>query len=82
MSRIRLAAFSLLLGRRRREPPRRRLPEPEWFDPPSAALPDEAPPLGSGWFESSADLRRGLAVHEASCDDWPGDARTTAWSAA
>jgi hypothetical protein len=78
MTTVHLTAFDRLLGRRRREVPRRRAALPSWFGPPDAGpVDDDAAMRVAGWFESSAELRRGLAVVEdPDADAWP-----TVWSA-
>ncbi len=58
---ILFADLSTLIGRRKCAAPRRRLQSPAWFGP---VAPAEDEPQGAGWFESSADLKRGLAVIE------------------
>jgi hypothetical protein len=80
MTSIRLTAFALLLGRSRRDPPRRRAPQPDWFGAPADEHDADAPGHGTGWFESSAELKRGLAVREADGDELPSEWWTTAWS--
>jgi len=73
MHATRLTVCASLLTRPSATPPRRRGRNPAWFEGAAAAaasaLADDAP--GAGWFESSAELRRGLAVlEEASFDGW------------
>lgn len=59
--------FAALLARPQPAPPRRRITDPAWFGHGAGDAPaDEGEAAGAGWFESSAELRRGLAVQEVS----------------
>ena len=70
MHTTRLTTFASLLSRPRLTPARRRRPDPAWFDAAAAsAAPDGDDAGGAGWFESSAELRRGLAVLEGTTFD-------------
>ncbi len=65
MTAFRLPAWALSLKRRHAAPPRRRAaPTPSWFGTDAAEAGPGDAPSGAGWFESSAELRRGLAVIE------------------
>lgn len=65
MTAFRLPDWALCLGRRRTAPARRRAaPPPSWFGAGAEEAPATDAPAGAGWFESSAELRRGLAVIE------------------
>jgi hypothetical protein len=55
---------------------------PTPFTAATACVCDDAPPGGCGWFDSSLDLSRGLAVVEHAGFDAIGDTVPLAWQLA